>query len=178
MTETTWQKPPLKERILDLLLTLFWVALIPSYYFGFIALEMSLLPVEYFYNASWDFVLMIPVTLIIWKITFWWVCQKAPKMYPVNFLIHAYETKRTWLKPPACFYTAEFQEVFKNSWMPYFAQNPSVSHEKTGASSSNQFDLSPHPTFSCNPSSATNMAFNNIHQINNEPFQSCIGEYK
>lgn len=176
-TETSWQKPPLRERFFDPILGLFWVLMVPfhiviSFFIGCILLPeiIEFSPILLFIAAGF-------FGVIGWKVTFWWVCQKAPKLYPICFLIHTHSTKRTWNKPPSYFYTEEFQRVFKNFWIPYLSRNPHTSFETKGTSSSNQFDLSPHPTFSCNPSSATNMAFNNIHQINNEPFQSCIGEY-
>lgn len=118
-TETTWQKPPFRQRFFDPFLVLFWMALIPAYVFGLVFLEAKIFSLGSIIEPFWILILMTPVAIVSWKITFWWTCQKAPRMYPFRFLLIGFKSKKYWNKPPAYFYTKEFQKIFVEKWEKY-----------------------------------------------------------
>ncbi len=168
---------PLRKRTAQGFLSFFWVMLIPVY----LGVLFFLLKESFIVDSLGPVgaLVFIPVaTFFAWRLTFWSLCHQFPKLYPFQFLIWGYTSKRLWIKPPLCFYTDAFQKDFKELWMPYFKTfRQGSSYEVSGCLSS-KFDLSPRPTFTVNPGSATNMAMNHLSQINGDNFQHFVGEYR
>ena len=139
MTAPSPQKPPFKERALQYALCYAWIALLLLYIsaFFFFGAKLSLGSLM---HPLWIFGLSILGGLLAWKSTFQKSCQKSPYLYPLYFLLNGFSSRKIWNKPPLFFYTEDFHQEFKDTWLPYIAQKGFTS---TISSSPSLFDSLP-----------------------------------
>lgn len=115
----SWQKPSFGPRVFQRFLLLGWMSLIPVFIYYCLRL-CAYLSLREWMDTLPILGLALLSGIVVWKMTFWWVCQKIPSLYPLRLLMGGLTSKRLWRRPPLYFYTQAFQKEFQERWVPYF----------------------------------------------------------